>query len=498
VADSAAPREVLRRTRGMCNTCLRDVPAEVVVAEGTARLEKICPDHGTTVQVLSRAPDYWRDVDRFYFQVNGERYPQRDYLLRLTETCNLDCPICLAKANTEETEDLDLAGIEPLLREKRRIKLDFMAAEPTLRKDLVDWVRKAKAAGHLAALHTNGLRIADIAFARRMKEAGFDEVFLQFDGFDEEANRFFRGRPILDVKLQALRNLREVGLATSLIVVIGRGINEAQVGEVFRFAMRPENDHIREVFFLGLRILGSMRDALRHEGREFAESALMPDETLDLLEAQVPAIRRDDVRAFNKLYFSLLSTFKVKKCLYVQHYLVVRDGKGGFVPFSDLVDLPRLEAAAERFAATVGDHPRRAKIRFLADLGIGSANLRMAPVLQEFLRLQLLLRVGMNLEKVSPRTVLLGFITACDPHNFDEQVAVNCGKGEISADGGFVEAGAVANVLRERRFDETARAPGARRPPKACAPVKPPRKRTKPRADSRRKPARDGQNGMSS
>ncbi len=485
MADSASPREVLRRTRGMCNVCLEDVPAEVVIAEGAARLEKICPTHGTTVQVLSHAPDYWRDVDRFYFQVNADRYEQRDYLLRLTETCNLDCPICLAKANTEETTDLDLSGIEPLLRQKRRIKLDFMAAEPTMRKDLVDWVQKAKAAGHLAALHTNGLRIADIAFARRMKEAGFDEVFLQFDGFDEEANRFFRGRPILDVKLQALRNLREVGLATSLIVVIGKGVNEAQVGEVFRFAMRPENDHIREVFYLGLRILGSMRDALRREGRDFAESALMPDETLDLLEAQVPGIRRADVRVFNKLYFSLLSTFRVKKCLYVQHYLVVRDGQGGFVPFSELVDLPGLEDAAERFASTMRTHPRRAKIRFLADLGLHSANRRMAPVLQEFVRLQLLLRVGMNLEKVSPRMVLLGFITACDPHNFDEQVAVNCGKGEISSDGGFVEAGAVANVLRERRFDATARTPGALHAGRGCvpeAPRKPTRSKKAPKA----------------
>ncbi|MBN1334938.1 MAG: radical SAM protein [Deltaproteobacteria bacterium] len=493
MADPSPPREVLRRTRGICNTCLEDVPAEVVITEGVARLEKHCPEHGTSVQLLSRAPDYWREVDRFYFQVNSERYTQRDYLLRLTESCNLDCPICLAKANTEETEDLDLTGIEPLLKEKRHIKLDFMAAEPTVRKDLVDWVKKAKDAGHLTALHTNGLRIADLSFARRMKEAGFDEVFLQFDGFDEEANRILRGRPLLDIKLQALRNLREVGLATSLIVVIGGGINEDQVGEVFRFAMRPENDHIREVFYLGLRILGSLRDGLKRKGHDFAESSLMPDETLDMLEAQVPGIRREDVRVFNKLYFSLLSTFRVKKCLYVQHYLVLRDGKGGFVPFSDLVNLPSLERVAERFASQVREHPRRAKIRFLTDLGLHSANLKMAPVLQEFVRLQLLLRVGMNLEKVSPHMVLLGFITACDPYNFDAQVAVNCGKGEVSADGGFVEAGAVANVLRERRFDRTARTPGAlhpgqEAPPPEAAPADAPAKLRRKPGRPRKKP----------
>ena len=30
-----------------------------------------------------------------------------------------------------------------------------------------------------------------------------------------------------------------------------------------------------------------------------------------------------------------------------------------------------------------------------------------------------------------------------------------CGKGELSADGGFVESGADANIARERRFIET-------------------------------------------
>ena len=66
----------------------------------------------------------------------------------------------------------------------------------------------------------------------------------------------------------------------------------------------------------------------------------------------------------------------------------------------------------------------------------------------------------MNLKQVPSRFLLLGFITACDPHNFDSQVAINCGKGELSVDGGFVDSGAVANVDRERRFDETDLVPG--------------------------------------
>ena len=85
-------------------------------------------------------------------------------------------------------------------------------------------------------------------------------------------------------------------------------------------------------------------------------------------------------------------------------------------------------------------------------------------MLGDLARLERLFQTGMNLGEVPGRFLILGFITACDPHNFDAQVAVNCGKGEMSADGGFVDSGAVANVLREARFEaaEVAkREPGA-------------------------------------
>ena len=462
-AASATDRELLRSTRGVCNTCLDPVPAEVVVSDGAAWLEKLCPEHGTSRQLLSRAPDYWREVDSYYFAVNSEDYPQRDYLLRLTERCNLDCPICLAKANTEDTDDLDLSNLEEMIQARRRVKVDFMAAEPTLREDLELWVRKVKAQGHIAALHSNGLRLADKSFCQRMKDCGFDEVFLQFDGFDPAANRWLRGRDgLLELRLKALENLRQVGLAANITVVVAHGLNEPQVGESLRFALQPENDHIREVFFLGLRILGSLRDGLRQEGRSYEEMAVMPDETLDMASEQEPALRRDDIRIFNKLYFALLSVFKVKKCLYIQHYLILRDGKGGFVPFSDLADMQALDRAAERYARQLPRHPRLARARFLASLARHSMNPRMLPVFMDFMRLQLLLRTGMKLDEVSRRVVMLGFITACDPHNFDEQVAINCGKGELSTDGGFVDSGAQANVRREQRFDESDRRPGSR------------------------------------
>lgn len=450
----------VRDTRSVCPTCLQDLPARVVTDEGGAWLERTCPEHGPTRQLLSTHPAHWAELDRYYFRVNADDRPQRDFIVRMTERCNLACPICLAKANTEDTPDLDLAGLETLLSERRGIKIDLMAAEPTLRPDLEDWIRKVKATGNIAALHTNGLRLADREYARRIRDAGVDEVFLQFDGFDDEANRALRGRPLLKARLATLANLRELGIATSLIVVIARGVNEAQVGETLRFALQPENAFIREVFYLGLRMLGSARDAVDREARPFRDQSLMPDELVDHLAAAFPGITRADVRRFNKLYFAMLSAFSVKKCLYVQHYLVVRDGAGGGRPIADVLDLAALERAADRYADRLG-HPFAARAGLLLALARQGLDPRALPVLGDLARLELLLKSGMNLSEVPNRMLLLGFITACDPWNFDAQVAVNCGKGELSVDGGFEPSGAVANVRREARLLRSGRAPGS-------------------------------------
>lgn len=454
-APVASAVRIVRNTRGCCNTCLADVPARVVVDEAEARLEKMCPEHGVSQQLLSRAPESWERLDRYYFSVNGESYPQRDYIVRMTEKCNLDCPICLAHANHEDTPDLPIGRLAELLSERRGIKVDLMAAEPTLREDLADWVRATKAGGGIAALHTNGLKLAKREYALHLRDAGVDEVFLQFDGLDESANKRLRGRPLNKARLAALTNLRELGIATSLIVVIAKGVNEAEVSRVIHFAAEPRNNHIREVFFLGLRMLGSNRQTA-DEADSLAGSALMPDEIVDILTAAEPGIKRADIEHFNKLYFAMLSAFRVKKCLYVQHYMLVRDGKGGTRPISDFIDLEALNRAAESYALHFPRHPHLAKARLIAALARQGVSWRGLPLLSDLFRLEQLFQSGMNLGEVPNRFLILGFITACDPYNFDSQVAINCGKGELSADGGFIESGAVANVLREARFDESA------------------------------------------
>ena len=435
----------IRATHALCPTCLRSVPAEVREEDGEIRLVKQCPAHGPSRVFLSSHADYYRDLNRFYFAVMRRSHPQRDYILRLTERCNLECPICLAGANQDVLADFTLEDVRRLTRRHRRTKFDLMGCEPTLMDTLPDIIREIAASGNISALHTNGLALEDPDYVARLKAAGLDEVHLQFDGFDDDAYRTIRGRPLLEGKMKTLGNLAAHGIPVDLVMTILAGVNEKEILPVLEFGLRQPN--VKEIFFLGCRMLGRAAGG-------FESQQLLPDQVIDLLEtATAGRIRRDDVRRFQKLYFAMLSVFGVRKCLYIQHYLLMRGRDGAYRTIAEALDLDRLDPALERYRERVERGGRRgAAVRLALECLPILLAPRALPLLGEFAALTLLMALGFNLRRVRRRSVLLGYITACDPLIYDADVADNCGKGEISRDLGVQESGALANVMREHRW----------------------------------------------
>ena len=435
------PTLEIRATTGTCPVCIEPAPAAVIEEDGAIFIEKRCPVHGSSRALLSKNPGYYRSLSEFYFDLFPESLPQRDYILRLTASCNLDCPICLASANRYDERDLSGADIRKLTAGRKKLKLDLMGAEPTLRDDLAEIIEKARAQGHITALHTNGIRFGEDGYLDSLIAAGLDEVHLQFDGFDEKHDLLARGRDMGDVRDRAVAALENAGIATDLVVTIIKGSNEAEIPRVLDFAAaRP---FVKEVFFLGCRPLGNAE-------ADFADNCLVPDETADLfLETTGGRISRDDLRIFQKMYFALLALFRVRKCFYIHHYLLFRKN-GGWEPVSERMDLHYLEPRLDRFKSLFGKS-RIAAGAYLGFHGVASV-LRRGSVrlLAEGARLALLLLFGFNLSRVKSSTLLIGFISACDPWIHDDSVAANCGKGELSTDVGLHDAGADANVARER------------------------------------------------
>jgi MoaA/NifB/PqqE/SkfB family radical SAM enzyme len=418
---------VIRETGSVCPECLETIKADILEDGGKVYMSKECPRHGTFRLLLSAHPGYYRQLDDFYFSLMGKNFPQRDYIVNLTNKCDLDCPICLAESNDLTGGDYAKDALADFLKGKRNFKIDLMGAESTMRGDLADIIRMIVRSGNSAALHTNGIRISELSYLEGLKRAGLNEVHLQFDGFDDRIYEAIRGKKLLDIKFRALDNLERLRIPTDLKVTIVRGVNEDQMSKILDYA--AGRTFIKEVFFLGCRHLG------RAKNLSF-EKCLMPDELIDILEDQTNGrISRGNIFLFQKIYFSLLAAFSVKKCFYNQHFLVKRH-KGGYTALDKIIDLKYI---ADRLRKTGNSR------LFLAGLflrcGYAMRLQDLIPMFVSFVR-------GFKLVTVATDYILIGFISACDAYSLDFRIAGNCGKGAISSGAGVQDIGALDNVFR--------------------------------------------------
>jgi uncharacterized radical SAM superfamily Fe-S cluster-containing enzyme len=339
-----------------------------------------------------------------------------------------------------QAKDYPREDLRQFLKGKRNFKIDLMGAEPTMREDLPDIIRQIRRSGNIAALHTNGIKIADFSYLKVLKRAGLSEIHLQFDALDDQVYEKIRGRRLLQVKLKALENLEKLNIPTDLKVTIVRGINEDQMVRILDFAVKHR--FVKEVFFLGCRYLGRAKN-LPFQG------CIMPDELIDILQEQSHGkISRQNIFLFQKLYFSLLAALSRRKCFYINHFLITRS-KNNYRPINEIFNLQDIQKNLDRFKDLKLSNEKLAScylfFSLISKFTCIKSLLRqkgLLPMAFSFLR-------GFNLSKISDKNILLGFISACDAYSFDCQIAQNCGKGAVSAELGVQDIGALDNVFRD-------------------------------------------------
>jgi len=160
-------------------------------------------------------------------------------IIDVTNRCNLTCPVCFANAAAagyvyEPTQE-QVVGMLENLRSTKPIPataLQFSGGEPTIRQDLFDLIRKAKELGFRhVEVNTNGLRISqNVEYAKGLKDAGVNTIYLQFDGLTSDVYKFIRGLDLLDIKMKAIENLRQAGFeSVVLVVTLVKGVNDSQL-----------------------------------------------------------------------------------------------------------------------------------------------------------------------------------------------------------------------------------------------------------------------------
>ena len=255
------------QTQSLCETCLKLVPTKIQILGNEVWYEKRCREHGVQSTLVSTDAAYWRLCKDFikpgdrplHFQSRTEYGCPYDCglcgdheqhsclaLIEITVHCNLTCPVCFAESSPARTSFTPLAKIEKMLdalveTEGEPDLVQISGGEPTLHPDffeILDAVR-ARPIRHVM-INTNGLRIArEPDFVARLAEnrRGL-EVYLQFDSLERDALINLRGADLRKIRQQALENLEQHGLSTTLVATIKRGVNDTEIGDIVRHALQ--------------------------------------------------------------------------------------------------------------------------------------------------------------------------------------------------------------------------------------------------------------------
>jgi AdoMet-dependent heme synthase len=109
----------------------------------------------------------------------------------------------------------------------------FTGGEPFLRKDLFEILGYVRDCGFSVSLMSNGTLI-DSDMARRIKEAGANDVQISLDGI-EATHDSLRGRGSFTRTLQGIRNLVSQGVEANINLTVSR-INAGQTAQLVRLA----------------------------------------------------------------------------------------------------------------------------------------------------------------------------------------------------------------------------------------------------------------------
>jgi hypothetical protein len=159
--------------------------------------------------------------------------------------------------------------------------LQLSGGEPTVRDDLPDIVRLARAAGFtFIQINTNGLRLAtEPDYAARLAEAGASSAFLQFDGTNDAIFTALRGRALLAGKLEAVTRLHRAGIGAVLVPTVKPGVNDHDLGAILRLAASL-SPAVRGVHFQPVSYFG------RYPGPPAAADRITLPEIMRLLDVQ--------------------------------------------------------------------------------------------------------------------------------------------------------------------------------------------------------------------
>ncbi|WP_299709956.1 radical SAM protein [uncultured Tenacibaculum sp.] len=274
-------------TLSLCPECLRRVDAKIVFEDDKVYMLKRCPEHGNSKVLIADDVEYYKNIRNYNkpsetpYTFNTKTHYGCPYdcglcpdheqhscltVLEVTDRCNLTCPTCYAGSSPTYGRHRTLEEVKKMLdtivkNEKEPDVVQISGGEPTVHPQFFEILDYAKTLPirHLM-VNTNGIKIAkDKDFVKRLKKYTPDfEIYLQFDSFKDVVLQQMRGADLSEIRKQAIANLNEVNLSTTLVVTLQKGLNDDEIGEIIEYALQQQC--VRGVTFQPTQIAGRLEN----------------------------------------------------------------------------------------------------------------------------------------------------------------------------------------------------------------------------------------------
>ncbi|BAB60222.1 molybdenum cofactor biosynthesis protein moaA [Thermoplasma volcanium GSS1] len=159
--------------------------------------------------------------------------------IQLNTTCNFNCFFCHMEGTEISGEALKPEEIERVVKIAHKFgvnKIKLTGGEPTLRRDLIDIVKRIRKyiTGNIS-MTTNGVMLPILAY--ELKKAGLDRVNISMHAFDEDTFQAITGVNSRDRIIKAIDAANEAGLTPVKInFVVLRDLNVDQIPDMIELA----------------------------------------------------------------------------------------------------------------------------------------------------------------------------------------------------------------------------------------------------------------------
>lgn len=167
-----------------------------------------------------------------YYELEPEDNHFTDVTADVTHKCNMACGNCYIPNRDIPDMDTDKL-IECISKFPKKTMIRIMGAEPTMREDLPDVIRRIRQSGHRCTLLTNGLRLASNRYVQRLKDVKLSHIYISLNGVDnDDWYEKIDELRCAKTKMLAVDNIARNKFIVDTGTIIVKGINDEAPGRL--------------------------------------------------------------------------------------------------------------------------------------------------------------------------------------------------------------------------------------------------------------------------